>query len=79
MGTSGTARMPSVADSGINKASEPARQPIRAPNQRVQMLATIHGKAAPINRNGKRTPSRLSPATSTPSRVSHAVSPGRSE
>ncbi len=79
MGTSGTARMPSVAESGINSVSDPACQPTRAPNQRVDTRTTIHGSSAPISRNGRRMPNAWWPASSPPSRVIQAVSPGRSE
>ncbi|MNV72249.1 hypothetical protein D3C71_1653250 [compost metagenome] len=79
IGTSGTASMPSVADSGINNVRLPACQPATAPNQRVAMRETSHGSHAPIARNGRRSASTWLPPTSTPRRASHAVSPGRSE
>ena len=79
IGTSGSAMTPSVPASGSNNAPQPATQATRGPHSRIAMRTTSQGSPAPTSRNSERAASALSPNSSPPRRIIHAVSPGRSE
>jgi hypothetical protein len=79
MVASGSASRPRVPANGRRIAKLPACQPACGPYSRAAIRATSHGSDAATSRNGSRSASAWSPNTVVPSRVSHAVSPGRSE